>query len=369
MKAVNVKIQSDNDKTYPIYIGTDMVSAIDDVINKIAPKKILIVTNENIFELYGEKFPELFKKNNISLEYCILPDGEIYKNQTSLEIILACAFEAKMERNDIFIAFGGGVIGDMTGFAAAIYLRGVNFIQVPTTILAQVDSSVGGKVAVNVPYGKNLLGAFYQPKAVFSDLNYLKTLPQREVLTGLSEVVKYAFIEKSCNTEFIDFAKFLYSNQKAILELNRDILSRMIETSCKLKAAVVNQDEKEKGLRSILNFGHTIGHAIEKSTNYNFFTHGEAVAIGMKGMFFIAFRLGKINDEYFNFAIELINSFGLSFSIPKDIPVGKIIEALSYDKKIKNGKVRFVIPVGYGKVEITEDVPDDLVVDVLKELY
>ena len=369
MKIVNVEIQSNNDKSYPIYIGSDMVSSIDEVLARIAPKKILIVTNENIFELYGEKFPELFKRPDISLEYCILPDGEIYKNQTSLEIILACAFEAKLERNDVFVAFGGGVIGDMTGFAAAIYLRGINFIQVPTTILAQVDSSVGGKVAINTPYGKNLLGAFYQPKAVFSDINYLKTLPKKEILAGLSEVVKYSFIEKSCNTEFTDFAKFLYANQKAVARLDNAVISQMIETCCKLKAAVVNQDEKEKGLRAILNFGHTIGHAIEKSTDFSRFTHGEAVAIGMKGIFFIALRLGKINEEYFNFAMELLNSFGLSYSIPKDVPAEKIIDALSYDKKVRNGKIRFVLPVGYGKVEISEDVPKDLIADVLKELY
>ena len=369
MQVVNVNIPNTENKNYSICIGENASENLYDVLEKFSPKKILVVTNETIYELYSELMHKIFKNADALVEYCILPDGEVYKNKASLETILSCAFENKLERNDVMVAFGGGVIGDITGFAASIYLRGIGFIQIPTTILAQVDSSVGGKVAINTPYGKNLLGAFYQPLAVAADLNVLKTLPKREILTGLSEVVKYSFIEKTCGCEFVDFAKYLYANQKAILSLDNDKISYVVERSCKLKASVVEQDEKEKGLRTILNFGHTIGHAIEKCTQYKIFTHGEAVAIGMKAVFMLALRLGKIHEEYYNFAFDLLKSFELDFKIPQNISVQQIFDALIYDKKVKNGIVRFVLPVAYAEVEMIENVDEDLVKDVLKELY
>lgn len=369
MKLVDVELVQNEDKSYSICIGDGEKGKLVDVLKKTGANKILLVTNETVYELYSEIFPQLFEKSSLKVEYCILPDGEAYKNKTSLETILACAFECKLERKDAMVAFGGGVIGDITGFAASVYLRGVNFVQMPTTILAQVDSSVGGKVAINTPYGKNLIGAFYQPKAVVSDLGFLKTLPKREILTGLSEVVKYAFIEKVCGIEFIDFAKFLYSNSKSILSLDFEKTELLIEHSCKLKAAVVRQDEKEQGLRAVLNFGHTVGHAIEKATSYNVFTHGEAVAIGMRAAMLISLRMGKINEEYYRFSIDLLNSFGLNYNIPKNISLEKIQEALTYDKKVKDGVIRFVLPVGYAMVEIVDNVDADLLNGVLKELY
>ena len=368
MKTFNVDIQTIENKNYPIHIGENLKQNIIEFLNDMPTKKAVVVTNETIFELY-ENYLQAFNETNLKIEFCILPDGEIYKTQASLDRILTCAFEAKLERNDLFIAFGGGVIGDITGFAAAIYLRGINFLQVPTTLLAQVDSSVGGKVAINTAYGKNLLGAFYQPKAVFSDLNFLKTLPKREILTGFSEIVKYSFIEKTCAIAFSDFAKFLFENSLDNLKTNLNIVAQTVYRCCELKAAVVNQDEKEMGLRAILNFGHTIGHAVEKTTNYALFTHGEAVAIGMRAAFLLALKLNKISVEYFDFAQKLLKSYDLDFKLPKDIPAEKILEALIYDKKVKNGQVRFVLPVDYATVEICSNIDETIVLAVIKELY
>ncbi len=369
MIELNVELPAKEPRSYPILIGENATSELGRILATLGGKKALIVTNETIYELYEEALPKIFENLSQQLEYCILPDGESYKNEKELNKILTCAFEAKMERNDIFVALGGGVIGDITGFAASIYLRGIKFVQIPTTILAQVDSSVGGKVAINTAYGKNLIGAFYQPKAVISNLNFLKTLPKREVLTGLSEVVKYSFIEKNCGTEFSDFAQFLFKSANGILKLDNRLTAEMIKKCCELKAAVVNQDETEKGLRMILNFGHTIGHAIEKVTNYKLFTHGEAVAIGIKGAFLISTKLGKVSSEYFNFAQELLNAYGLNFKLPKEIQITGITNALLYDKKVQNGKVKFVLPVGYGSVEILDNIDSEIVSEVIKELY
>ncbi len=369
MIRLNVELPAKEAKSYPIIIGENATCKLKEILPPLAGKKALVVTNETIFELYEEVLPKIFEETPVQIEFCILPDGESYKNEKELNKILTCAFEAKMERNDIFIAFGGGVIGDITGFAASIYLRGVKFIQIPTTILAQVDSAVGGKVAINTAYGKNLVGAFYQPKAVISNLDFLKTLPKREVLTGLAEVVKYSFIEKSCGIEFSDFAQFLFKSANGILKLDNNLTTQMVQKCCELKAAVVNQDETEKGLRMILNFGHTIAHAVEKVTNYKLFTHGEAVAIGTKGAFLISAQLGKVSSEYFNFSKELLNSFELNFKIPKEINSTNIANALIYDKKVQNGKVKFVLPVGYGMVEIFDNVEQEVVLEAIKELY
>ena len=220
MRTINIDIQTQEDKSYPIFIGQDAKSELLNFLKTTTSKKAVLVTNETIFEFYEETLRSITENSPINIQFCIIQDGEKFKSQTSLDRILTCAFENKLERKDTFIAFGGGVIGDITGFAAAIYLRGINFIQVPTTILAQVDSSVGGKVAINTPYGKNLLGAFYQPQAVFSDLNFLKTLPKREILTGFSEIVKYSFIEKTCGGEFSNFAEFLTQNANKNLNLD-----------------------------------------------------------------------------------------------------------------------------------------------------
>lgn len=369
MQIVNVNITNTKENHYPIIIGDNIQNEIINFLNKHNKCKAIIVTNSTIWKIYEKEITSIFSKAKIHIEYCILPDGEIYKNEKSIEQILTCAFENKLDRNDFLIAFGGGVIGDITGFAASIYLRGINLIQIPTTLLAQVDSSIGGKVGINTPYGKNLIGNFYQPVTVFSQINFLKTLPEKELLTGLSEVIKYSFIEKSCNENYENFAEFLLNNSNKILKKEPETMINLISKCCKLKTAVVNQDEKEKGLRVILNFGHTLAHSIEKTTNFSHFTHGEAVAIGIRGAFLIAKKTNKINKDYFEYAINLLDKYKLNYKIPSNIKQEMILDNLIYDKKVQNGQIRFVLPTGYGIVEIFNNIESTIILQTINELY
>ncbi len=349
MEKIEVKIKAQKESSYPIYIGEGL---LDDAFNFIkkytSANKFLVVTNETVMPIYGEKL----KSDRV--EFLILPDGEVYKTMETLNKILDKALELKLERKDAIIALGGGVIGDMAGFAASIYLRGIDFIQIPTTLLAQVDSSVGGKVAVNHVFGKNMIGAFYQPKLVLSDTLTLDTLDERQFKTGLSEVIKYAFIEKTCNADKnYDFLEFLELNKDKILAKDKNILKQLIKICCELKSAVVNQDEKEKGLRAILNFGHTYAHAIEKITAYEKYTHGEAVSIGMRMVFDLSLKLGKISQEYYNRAISLIKNYGLISELDFKPDEQVFYQAMTSDKKVYNSSVRFILPAGEKEV-ITE---------------
>ncbi len=347
---------------YDIFIGSGISSKIKEFLKeKTSANKFLVVTNETIYRLY---------KNSVDFgenaDFVILKDGEEHKNFESLQIIINAAIEHKLERRDCFVAFGGGVIGDITGFAAAVYLRGVDFVQIPTTLLAQVDSSVGGKVAINHEKGKNLIGAFYQPKFVLADTDFLKTLDMRQLKTGLGEVLKYAFIEKSCacplNYRFFDF---LHAHKSEIFELKPSVMAGLINICCTLKASVVAQDEREKGLRAILNFGHTFAHAIETLTNYKRFTHGEAVAAGIK----MAMRLGleekTVDEDYVRAADELIAKYGLDIALPA-FDSAEFIEAMTLDKKADNSKIRFIVPDGDFLVKMVSDVPREKILRVLE---
>ena len=352
MTVLNVRIKATKESSYPIIIEENILEkAYEYILKYTSAKKFLVVTNDKIFNLYGE-----YLRNDNS-EFIVLPDGEVYKSMDYLNKILDKALEIKLERKDAIIALGGGVIGDMAGFAAAIYQRGIDFIQIPTTLLAQVDSSVGGKVAVNHKLGKNMLGAFYQPKLVLSDTNVLKTLDERQFKTGLSEVIKYAFIEKTCNAEEnYNFYEFLKENKEKICRKDTKALKELITICCKLKSAVVNQDEKEKGLRAILNFGHTYAHAIENITNYEKYTHGEAVSIGMKLIFDLALSLGKISEEYYKDAISLIKEYDLVTSLDFTPDKEKFYEAMKSDKKVSNQSIVFVMPKNRKEVEIENNV-------------
>ena len=257
-KELSVEISPD--KKYPIFITLEAIENLEAEIHKYTnANKFLVVISEKVDKLYGKK---INIKNSVKF---VLKDGESEKNFKNYQKILNFALKNKLERKDAIVAIGGGVVGDITGFVAATYLRGIDFIQVPTTLLACVDSSVGGKVGINTDFGKNLIGAFYQPKAVFCNLNFLKTLDERQFKTGLAEVVKYAFISSDCIKDY-NFFDFLKNNADKILERNEEILAEVIEISLKLKASVVKQDEKEQNLRRILNFGHTYAHAVEKIT-------------------------------------------------------------------------------------------------------
>ena len=352
MTVLNVRIKATKESSYPIIIEENILEkAYEYILKYTRAKKFLVVTNDKIFNLYGE-----YLRNDNS-EFIVLPDGEVYKSMEYLNKILDKALEIRLERKDAIIALGGGVIGDIAGFAAAIYQRGIDFIQIPTTLLAQVDSSVGGKVAVNHKLGKNMLGAFYQPKLVLSDTNVLKTLDERQFKTGLSEVIKYAFIEKTCNAEEnYNFYEFLKENKEKICKRDTKALKELITICCKLKSAVVNQDEKEKGLRAILNFGHTYAHAIENITNYEKYTHGEAVSIGMKLIFDLALSLGKISEEYYKDAISLIQEYDLVTSLDFTPDKEKFYDSMKSDKKVSNQSIVFVMPTNRKEVEIENNV-------------
>lgn len=348
---LKVSIPSKNAYSYEIIIDENLLENADTLIRKYTnANKFLIVTNEKVAELYRDRL------NLDNAVWLVLKDGEEQKNLDNLKLILDSAVKNRLERKDCIAAFGGGVIGDMAGFAAASYMRGCDFIQIPTTLLAQVDSSVGGKVAINHEHGKNLIGAFYQPKLVLADTSVLKTLDLRQLKTGLAEVLKYAFIERSCgaplNYRLFDFLK---RNKNEILKLNSEIMSSLINICCNLKASVVNKDETEKGLRAILNLGHTYAHAIENLTNYTVYTHGEAVAMGIKMAFKLALVERLVDKDYYEDAIGLIEDFEIA---PKNsgFDKEKFYDEMFLDKKAQDGKVRFVLPNGLFKVDIFSDI-------------
>lgn len=364
MEKVKVKIKSTSESSYNIYIGENLLNSVYDIIDKHTnANKFLVVTNETVYSLYGEKL------KSPKTEFVILPDGEIYKNIDVLMRILDKGFEIKLERKDCIIALGGGVIGDMAGFAASIYERGIDYVQIPTTLLAQVDSSVGGKTAINHSTGKNLIGSFYQPKVVISDISTLETLDLRQFKTGLSEVLKYSFIEKSCNSEEeYNFLEFLQANKQNIYDKNPDALAKTIKICCELKSCVVNQDEKEKGLRAILNFGHTFAHAIENLTGYSEYTHGEAVSIGMRAVFDIARVENYISQDYYQKALDLICEYELITETDKHFNENEFYNVMLGDKKVSDNKINFVIPCDEKKVEITNNIDKKLVFEGIKHI-
>lgn len=345
-KQLSVNISPD--KTYPIFIDSDPIEELGKKVSDYTKGKVLIVINDKVNKLYGKKL--IF---NNSIKY-VLRDGESQKNFKNYKKILDFALKNKLERQDSIVAIGGGVVGDIAGFVAATYLRGIDYIQIPTTLLSCVDSSVGGKVAINTAFGKNLVGAFYQPKAVFCNLNFIKTLDNRQFKTGLAEVLKYGFICKSCIADST-FYDYLVENSDYILERNEENLAEIIEISLKLKAAVVNQDEKEQGLRKILNFGHTYGHAVEKITGYKKYTHGEAVVLGMIYAFDLALKNGLISSGYYNESISLINKYSILKKTPT-LNKTKISEAMKSDKKVKDGKIQFILPSSKAYCIISEQI-------------
>lgn len=325
-------------------------------------KKVLLVSNPTIFKLYGERAIASMNGANFEVATCTLQPGERYKTLNSIQKIYDAALENRLERSSTMVALGGGVIGDMTGFAAATWLRGINVVQVPTTLLAMVDSSVGGKTGVNHPQGKNLIGAFHQPRRVFIDPDVLKSLPMREFRAGMAEVIKYGVI----------WDAELFAEMEASKNLNQlryvkpELIFTILNRSCQAKADVVSKDEKEAGLRAILNYGHTIGHAVESITGYRVVNHGEAVAIGMVAAGEIAAQLGMWQKEDTQRQNALIEKAGLPTKLPAGVDIEGIIDSLQNDKKVKDGKVRFILPTQIGVVTITDEVPSDTIRQVLQ---
>lgn len=349
--------------SYNIQIASGSLSKLGETVKQLSlGKKIIVVSNFEIFNFYGDTVINSLKNEGFEVNYHLIPAGESYKNLDSITKIYDTALANHLERSSTLIALGGGVIGDMTGFAAATWLRGINFIQVPTSLLAMVDASVGGKTGVNHPQGKNLIGAFYQPKLVFIDPLVLKTLPEREFRAGMAEVIKYGVIWDADL-----FAQLENTSRLNKLEfISQELLETIIIRSCQAKADVVSQDEKEAGLRAILNYGHTIGHAIESYTHYQTFVHGEAVAIGMVEAGKIAVASNLWTEDEAQRQEKLIIKTGLPTQMPENTNIETIIDLLQSDKKVKNGKVRFILPTAIGKVIITDKISSDLLREILK---
>ena len=350
MNEITVKLPQNS---YQITIAPGSLSQIGNQIAKLnLGRKVLLVSNPEIFSYYGKAAIASIETAGFEVYTHLITAGEPYKTLASVRQIYDVAFKNHFERSSTFIALGGGVIGDLTGFAAATWLRGINFVQAPTSLLAMVDAAIGGKTGVNHPQGKNLIGAFYQPKLVVIDPKVLKTLPKREFRAGMAEVIKYGIIWDTDLFAKLEQAKRIDSFEKIDPELLQTILVR----SAKVKADVVSKDEKETGLRAILNYGHTIGHAVESLTNYQSFVHGEAVAIGMVTAGKIAAVIGNWSVQEAKRQDELIEKAGLPLKIPSQLDKQAIIAALKSDKKVKAGKVRFVIPTEIGLATITDKV-------------
>lgn len=317
----------------------------------------VVVTNETIAPLWSAQVVQSLREVYRQVTLITLPDGEAHKDWPALNQIFDHLLGSNADRHTVLFALGGGVVGDMTGFAAGCYMRGVPFVQIPTTLLAQVDSSVGGKTAINHPLGKNMIGLFYQPQRVICDLDTLTTLPQRELIAGLAEVIKYGPIADE------SFFNWLEDHLDALLARDGDALAHVIRRSCEIKAWVVGQDEKEGGLRAILNFGHTFGHAIEAGLGYGEWLHGEAVGCGMVMATRLSERLGLLNAEDAQRIVRLIERAGLPVVGP-DLGVDRYLELMGHDKKAEGGQIRFVLIDGLGRA-VVRTAPDDLVAEVI----
>lgn len=351
------------ERSYDICIGHDLLPSISEYIHTFPlGKKVAIITNPKLKQLYGGNIEQQCKEKGCRPVVIELPSGERYKSLKSVSRIYDALIKEKFERGSSIIALGGGVIGDIAGFVAATYLRGIPYIQVPTSLVAQVDSSVGGKTGVNHRLGKNLIGAFYQPSLVWIDVGTLKSLPRRELIAGMAEVVKYGVIADS------QFFSFIEENYKKALSLDREVLIHVVERSCEIKAKIVSEDEREKGLRAILNFGHTIGHAIETVTSYKRYKHGEAVSIGMVCAARTAFFMGICPQETYLRIEGLCRLLGLPVSIPR-MEFSILWDILQRDKKVINGKVRFILPLRLGEVNIIEDVGREILHEAVQSCY
>ena len=348
------------ERSYPLYIGRDLFADSQLLSQHISGSQVVIVSNDTIAPLYVERVRKALGERSLITEV-VLPDGEQYKTLDTLAAIFDQVMAENHNRSTSFIAVGGGVVGDMAGFAAACYQRGVNFIQVPTTLLAQVDSSVGGKTAVNHPLGKNMIGAFYQPAAVFIDLNTLQSLPEREVAAGLAEVIKYGLI---CD---LPFYQWLCQHMPNLLAREEAALAEAIERSCATKARVVAADEREGGLRAILNLGHTFGHAIETAQGYGNWLHGEAVATGMLLAMDLSARRGWVDPAEVEALRQLLLSMNLPVQVPADMTAQIFLDIMARDKKVIDGRLRLVLLRSIGEACISDDVTEAELLSFLAE--
>ena len=355
MRTLNVELK---ERSYPIHIGPALIDDAELILPRLRQKRVAIVTNTTVGALYLERLSSALAAHGVECLQIVLPDGEAHKNWQTLNTVFDSLLEHRCERRTTVIALGGGVIGDIAGFAAAVYQRGVPFIQVPTTLLAQVDSSVGGKTAINHPLGKNMIGAFYQPQVVISDTDTLQTLPDRELAAGLAEVIKYGLIRD------IKFLEWLERNIDRLVRKDAEALAHAIEESCRNKAEVVALDEREDDVRALLYFGHTFGHAIEAGTGYGTWLHGEAVAAGMVLAARLSQRLGHLNEHDVARVTDLVARAGLSVRAP-ELGFSRYVELMGHDKKVQSGRLKFVLLEKIGAAYVGE-APERLLRDVLE---
>jgi 3-dehydroquinate synthase len=335
------------ERSYNIAVGRGMLADIGKALEKFEfSGRVALVSNPTVYGLYGKTVSQSILDSGFELTEIIIPDGEEFKNLAWVEKIYGELLKSRLDRRSALLALGGGVIGDITGFAASTYMRGIDFVQVPTTLLAQVDSSVGGKTGVNHPMGKNMIGSFWQPRLVWADTGTLKSLPDRQYLAGIAEVIKYGVIWDE------EFFVFLEENRDKLLGLEDVSVAHIVRRSCEIKAEVVSRDERESGLRAILNYGHTIGHAIETAGGYGKHLHGEAVAIGMCLEARLAVAKGLIGAKESGRIESLVRSYGLPFELPADIDSTVLFPFMELDKKTVGGELRFVLPEGIGRVRI-----------------
>lgn len=356
-----------DDRSYPIYIGSKIQAEEggEMLASHVSGNRVFLITNDRIAPMYLEKYRGMFEAaGDKQVDTIVLPDGEEYKSMDVMSMILDKALELSLDRKVTFVALGGGVIGDMVGFAAAIYQRGVPFIQIPTTVMSMVDSSVGGKTGVNHPLGKNMVGAFYQPQCVYIDIDTLSTLPDRELQSGISEIIKYGLITDA------DFFIWLEKNMDGLLSRDVDKFKYAIKRSCEIKADVVKADEKEAGLRATLNLGHTFGHAIENGSGYGHWLHGEAVAIGTAMAATMSGRMGWIDQSIVQRVYDILHVANLPTELPLDSPMNreKFLKLMSVDKKVANGKLRLILLKGeLGECVFTGEFDEEAMVSTIDD--
>ncbi|MCC6484109.1 MAG: 3-dehydroquinate synthase [Armatimonadetes bacterium] len=350
------------ERSYSITIEPGLLSRVGDVLAAtVRQKRLAVVTQKRVWQMWGNELQSSLSRSGLECSVIQTPNGESAKSLTWVRHLYSEFARAGIDRSSTVAAFGGGAVGDLAGFAAASWLRGVDFVQIPTTLLAQVDASVGGKVGVNLPIGKNLVGAFWQPRAVLIDSNVLETLPKRDRRSGLAEVIKYGII---LDKEFFDYVK---SHRGKLLSREPSAIVEAIKRSCELKAYVVTNDERESGLRAILNYGHTIGHAVEAAGKYSGIKHGEAVSIGMVQASRLSVMVGMLSDSECQEIRSVLASFGLPVEVPAELDRDTMLKSIALDKKSKGGRVRFVLARGIGQVELSEAVTPEMVASVIHE--
>lgn len=347
------------EKAYDIHIGENCLANLPELLADVSrSSRSILVSDELVFSLYGEEVVRILRSAGLQVETAVIKGGEACKNLSTLSWLYEQMIEKGLDRQSTVFALGGGVVGDLAGFAAASFMRGIGYIQLPTSLLAQVDSSVGGKTGVNLPLGKNLVGAFYQPSLVFADVKLLNTLAEKEYQTGLAEVIKYGIIWDQ------EFFTYLEENIEPIKARNMDCLIHIVSRCCEIKAEIVGQDEKENGVRALLNLGHTFGHAFEALTEYKEFTHGQAVAIGMV----YAARLAAVLDRMPAQEVERVTALLQNYGLPVhygDLKPRDIVARMYLDKKSTGGKIKLVLPLGIGKSEVVSDISDAQIEGIL----